>query len=232
MKKIFLIVILSFICGFSLEKTMMVEIISSNRPAEIYDIRVANFAKFFGDSLFIHNDGKIFLFYESLRSNRLYVANAENPSDFFVYQLPLVNDIPWINPQRYMSSRFKTYEAEKKRKGCLIKYVSSDSLMNQLVDLHLDRRSTIEHYTEMEHGHSFYGEVEINPLVLGFSQSNGVKRFFFHRKLSSNALEDHRQRVDIRESLEKYNHEVFKWNNKVFSILNKLESKITFEDCI
>lgn len=96
MKKFFLIALLCLVYSAIAEKTMMLEIISSNRPAWIYDIRIANYAGFFGDSLFVHEDGKIFFFYESLNTNRLYVANMENPSDFYVYQLPRVNDIQWI----------------------------------------------------------------------------------------------------------------------------------------
>lgn len=234
MKKVFTIVVL-FFAGYSIAtKTMMLEIVSSNRPAKVYDIRVANFANFFGDSLFDNSEGKIFIFYESLNTNRLYVANTENSSDFYVYQLPRVYNIPWINPQKYMNNRTKVYESQKQYKNCLIKYVPSDSLMNELIDSHLDKHSTIEEFVEIDtdEERSFYGGMEVNQLVLGFSMTNGVKRYFFHKKLNSNALENYRRSVDIRESLEKYDHEIFKWSDKVFSILNKLEMKITFEDCL
>ena len=41
MKKVFTIVVL-FFAGYSIAaKTMMLEIVSSNRPAKVYDIRVA-----------------------------------------------------------------------------------------------------------------------------------------------------------------------------------------------
>lgn len=234
MRKKFFLFSLCFMCSTLGARTMMVEIVSSNRPARVYDIRIATFANFFGDSLFAHDDGKIFIFYESLNSKRLYVANSENPLDFYVYQLPRIENIPWINPQRYMNNRAKNYEKQKGKAGCLAKRVDADSLMKQLIDLHLDRHSAIEEYVEQgeDEEPSYYGRRNVENLVLGYSAFNGKKRYFYHGQLDSFAFAALRKKVYLKDTLEKYNHELFKWNFNVFAVMEKLESRITFEDCI
>lgn len=234
MRKLILCFFLCFVCSSLDAKTMMLEIASSNRPARIYDIRIASFANFFGDSLFTQDDGKTFFFYESLDSKRLYVVDSNNPLDFYVYQLPRIKKLPWLNPQKYMDSRAKIYEEQKGKSTCLTKRVAIDSLIKQLIDLHLDRHSTIEEFVEWgdEGGPNYYGGRNVGNLVLGYSVANGKKRYFYHGQLDSLAFANLRQKVDLKDSLKKYDHELLKWNYEIFIVLEKLESRITFEDCI
>ena len=68
------------------------------------DYRKNDFSAVFGDSVFEQN--ALFIFYERLGAQRLYVWNDEShEKKLFVYQLPETRMLPWLHPEEYMEKR-------------------------------------------------------------------------------------------------------------------------------
>lgn len=68
------------------------------------EYRRNDFSAVFGDTVFEQNG--LFIFYERLGIQRLYVRSDENRErEWYVYQLPETHMLPWLHPEKYMEKR-------------------------------------------------------------------------------------------------------------------------------
>lgn len=170
------------------------------------DYRKNDFSAVFGDSLF-DKDG-LFVFYEYLGVQRLYVQNDEHRESMTVYQLPETRMLPWLHPEAYMEKRNQLLEQKISIEKCKTEISSEELLVADLNALHID-----EHlYVKPKQSYNR----NAGHVVMGFSQRGGKRHNFYYVKYD-----------DIWEKMGEH----FAVYADVFKVMDKLDKKIAFPEC-
>ena len=102
------------------------------------DYRKNDFSAVFGDSMFDKNG--LYIFYEYLGVQRLYVQNDEHRESMTVYQLPETRMLPWLHPEAYMEKRNQLLEQKISIEKCKTEISTEDPLVADLDALHIDEQ--------------------------------------------------------------------------------------------
>ena len=174
-----------------------------NAPNEY---RKKDFSVVFGDSLF-DKDG-LFVFYEYLGVQRLYVQNDERRESMTVYQLPETRILPWLHPEAYMEKRNQLLKQKNPVEKCKTEISSEEPLVADLLALHIDKHLYVKPKQSYNRnaGH----------VVMGFSQRGGKRHNFYYVKYD-----------DVWEKM----GERFAVYADVFKVMDKLDKKIAFPEC-
>ena len=170
------------------------------------DYRKSDFSAVFGDSMF--DKGGLYIFYEHLGVQRLYVKNDERREWITVYQLPETRMLPWLHPEAYMEKRNQLLEQKISIEKCKTEISSEDPLVADLDALHIDEHLYVK-------PGQFYGR-NVGLRVMGYSQSGGKHRNFYYVKYD-----------DFWEK----KGERFAVYADVFKVMDKLNKKIAFPEC-
>lgn len=181
-----------------------------------YDYRVNSFSAFFGDSLFDENKDAMYLFYEHDGIQRLFVFNSNESDKIAVFQLPETKIVPWLHPERYMEERDRMLKSGIPREKCENLNVDEYQILLQLDSLRLDSHLYVSPYFENDDFSKFETKIDENNLVIGFSQRDRKRRYFYYVKYN-----------DFWERQPEY----FAVYGKVFKIVEKLSSSIAFPEC-
>jgi len=170
------------------------------------DYRKRDFSAVFGDSMFDKNG--LYIFYEKMGVQRLFVKNDELREWITVYQLPETRMLPWLHPEAYMEKRNQLLEQKISIEKCKTEISSEDPLVADLDSLHIDEHLYVK-------PRQFYGQ-NVGHLVMGYSQSGGKHRNFYYVKYD-----------DFWEK----KGERFSVYADVFKVMDKLNKKIAFPEC-
>ena len=174
-----------------------------NAPNEY---RKKDFSALFGDSLF-DKDG-LFVFYEYLGVQRLYVQNDERRESMTVYQLPETRMLPWLHPEKFMEKRNQLLKQKISIEKCKTEISSEDPLVADLDSLHIDEHLYVK-------PRQLYNR-NAGHVVMGFSQRGGKRLNFYYVKYD-----------DVWEKM----GERFAVYADVFKVMDKLNKKIAFSEC-
>lgn len=170
------------------------------------DYRKSDFSAVFGDFMF-DKDG-LYIFYEHLGVQRLYVKNDERREWITVYQLPETRMLPWLHPEEFMEKRNQLLEQKISIEKCKTEISSEDPLVADLDALHIDEHLYVK-------PRQFYGR-NAGLRVMGYSQSGGKHRNFYYVKYD-----------DFWEK----KGERFAVYADVFKVMDKLNKKIAIPEC-
>lgn len=212
---LFFLFYFSFVCAYNDNVTYEFYSMKSSKNACEY--RKSDFSVAYGDEIFEKKG--LFIFYERLGVQRLYVMNYEHREDsIMVYQLPEIRLLPWINPEKYMKKRNQLLNSDTFVKKCKATIPSRDSLVAEIDSLHIDMhlfvrpvlRGPIKGVPD-----SLYSS-DKNHVIMGFSQNEGENRYFYYMKYNG-LWEDKGERFSVYAS--------------VFKVMEQLNKKIVLPDC-
>lgn len=197
--------IASPVCAYNAEQ--IYEFYTMRESKAMYEYRIDDFSKLFGDSLF-GSDG-LFIFHEHLGVQRLYIRYyGDGKEDFFAYQIPETGMQPWLHPEKYMDERSRLLNKRELIKRCNVLVPSGESFWKKIDSLHLDEHlfvcPRISHGQDMRHS------------IMGFSQKDGIRRYFYYVK-----YEDFWEQKESR----------FAVYAKVFDVMEQLNGKIALPEC-
>ena len=171
------------------------------------EYRRNDFSAVFGDTVFEQNG--LFIFYERLGIQRLYVRSDENRErEWYVYQLPETHMLPWLHPEKYMEKRSQLLKENFFVEKCKTQIPSDELLLADLDSLHIDM------HLYVEPGKSYNRNLDY--IVMGYSQKNGKRRYFYYVRYD-----------DFWEKKEKR----FAVYANVFKIMENIDEKIAFPEC-
>lgn len=185
-----------------------------NKPSSVYNFRINIFSSFFGDSLLSFEKNGFFLFFEKMGTQRLFFFNNQGRDALLtVYQLPAIDDFPWLNPSRYMARRNQSLKSYRDKNRCIIKTTLNSS---EVDFLRLDKQFYLVPENSFKDGRKQQDYLAFDDVILGFSQKDAVRRYFYFKKINK-----------------KYNElpKSFFVYLKMFEVLDHMNSNFLFPEC-
>lgn len=170
--------------------------------------RISDFSAIFGDSLFDRKG--LFVFYEYLGVQRLYVMIPENQETrVLAYLLPKTQLLPWLHPEKYMEKRAFFRNKKIAIEKCTNEFMLEKSLVAELDSLHLDKNLYVLPYSDSL-------TRDMKHVIIGFWQGDEKRRYFYYVKYD-----------DFWENREPR----FSVYADVFKVMEKINKMTSFSEC-